>query len=192
MKATDRLLQRWRIAKARRYLRPGMRVLDIGCADGAMFRLVPGLEGGVGVDPDAVPDRIGSNQLVPGLFPEALPEGRRRFDAITLLAVLEHVPAEAQARLADDCFEALVPGGHLLITVPSPAVDHVLAVLRALRLIHGMSLEQHYGYDVRQTPAIFGRAGLELVKAQKFQLGLNNFFAFRRPPAAAPHAEGPG
>jgi SAM-dependent methyltransferase len=180
MKATDRLLQRWRIRKVRPYLRPAARVLDIGCADGAFFRLNRDLNDGVGIDPDlAAPEQVGTNRLIPGLFPAALPDDRP-FDVITMLAVLEHVPMDHQRSLARDCAAALVPGGYVLITVPSPAVDHVLAVLRALRLIHGMSLEQHYGFDVDQTPSIFGGAGMELVDRRRFQLGLNNFFAFRK------------
>jgi SAM-dependent methyltransferase len=176
------MIQRWRIAKARAWLTTGMRVLDIGCADGALFRLVPGLRDGVGIDPDIVAaEQVGTNVLLPGLFPEALPDDRP-FDAVTMLAVLEHVPTDLQDRLARDCFEALVPGGLLLITVPSPVTDHVVAVLRTLRLIDGMSLEQHYGFEVAQTPGIFGRAGFEMASRRRFQLGLNNFFAFRKPP----------
>ncbi len=118
MKAIDRMLQQWRIAEARPWLEPGMRVLDIGCADGALFRLNPGLRDGVGIDPDvAAPQQVGTNLLLPGLFPEALPD-HRPFDAITMLAVLEHVPTHLQDRLARDCFQAIAPGGHLLITSP--------------------------------------------------------------------------
>lgn len=181
MKAVDRLIQRLRINKVRPYLKPGMRVLDIGCADGALFRMVPGLEDGVGIDPDVIaPRRVGTNRLLPGLFPGALPDDRP-FDAMAMLAVLEHVPPDQQGPLAANTFAHLVPGGHLLITVPSPATDHVLAVLKALRLIHGMSLEQHYGFDVARTPAIFGAAGFALVRRSRFQLGLNNLFVFRKP-----------
>ena len=80
------------------------------------------------------------------------------------------------------CARFLKPGGRLIITVPAAAVDHILAVLKFLRLIDGMSLEEHHGYDVRQTPEIFSVGSTsELLCAQKrFQLGLNNLFVFER------------
>jgi SAM-dependent methyltransferase len=181
MKTLDRVLQRWRIREVTPWLRSGARVLDIGTADGALFTIVSRLEDGVGLDPDlSRASNIRSNRLLPGLFPDALPDARP-FDAITMLAVLEHIPTAAQQPLAKACFAALTPGGHVLITVPSPVVDKILAVLTTLRLVSGMSLEQHYGFDITQTPALFGSAGFELVKWRRFQLGVNNLFVFRKP-----------
>ena len=182
MKAIDRMLQRWRINQSRVWLRPGMRVLDIGCADGALFRYCPELTDGVGIDPDVPsPSTVGGNVLVPGFFPAGLPDDRP-FDAITMLAVLEHVPLNVQAGLARECAARLKPDGHLIITVPSPHVDHILSSLRAVRLIDGMSLDQHFGFDVATTAPTFEGAGLNLVKKKRFQLGLNNLFVFRNPP----------
>jgi 2-polyprenyl-3-methyl-5-hydroxy-6-metoxy-1,4-benzoquinol methylase len=181
MKAIDRLLQRWRISKARPYVPPGARLLDIGCADGELFRRIANVVEGIGLDPD-LPEQmppLANAVLLRGLFPEALPD-RRPFDVITLLAVLEHVPPQAQPSLALECARHLKPGGHLIITVPSPFVDHILAVLRFLRLIHGMALEQHYGYDPRQTATLFAVGGLALICARRFQLGLNHLFVFRK------------
>jgi hypothetical protein len=99
---------------------------------------------------------------------------------------LEHFPAEAYGPLADGCARFLKPGGSLVITVPSPAVDRILAVLKALRLIHGMSLEEHHGFQVGQTLEIFAPPRFELRQRSSFQLGLNNLFVFRRTHAAAP------
>jgi SAM-dependent methyltransferase len=181
MKAIDRLLQRWRISKARPYVFPGARVLDIGCADGELFRRIGNVGEGIGLDPD-LPERtppLANAVLLRGLFPEGLPD-QRPFDVITLLAVLEHVPPKLQPVLAAECARYLKPGGHLIITVPSPFVDYILAALRFFRLIHGMALEQHYGYDPRQTASLFAVGGLALIRARRFQLGLNHFFVFKK------------
>jgi SAM-dependent methyltransferase len=182
MKALDRYLQRARIAKARAFIRPGDRVLDIGSADGVMFESLRGvIRSGVGIDP-TLPQRIEKDfySLIPGHFPEACPQSEP-FDVITLLAVLEHIPTTAQASFAQACFQALRPGGRLVITVPSPRVDAILAVLRTLRLIDGMSLEEHYGFKPSDTPRIFAEPGFRLVKHASFQLGLNNLYVFEKP-----------
>ena len=184
MKYLDRVLQRWRIAQARPYIENGSRVLDIGCADGSLFQqLGSRINEGIGVDPDLHENTaVGNVQLVKGFFPDAIRDARH-FDVITMLAVLEHVPASACSKLAADCAAYLRPGGYLVITVPSPLVDHILNMLSALRLIDGMSLEQHHGFDVTQTPGIFIPAQFRLVRHSRFQLGLNNLFVFQHQPA---------
>jgi hypothetical protein len=123
--------------------------------------------------------------LIAGRFPEDLPDPRP-FDAITMLAVLEHVKPEQQSQLAKHCARFLKPEGCLIITVPSPKVDRILSLLKLLRLINGMSLEQHYGFDASQTPSIFAVDGLTLVKSAKFQLGLNNLFVFKKTAVSTP------
>jgi 2-polyprenyl-3-methyl-5-hydroxy-6-metoxy-1,4-benzoquinol methylase len=184
MKALDRFIQRLRIAKAAPWIAPDSRVLDIGCADGALFRqLRARIREGVGIDSELRERVAGENyELLPGTFPEALEDGGL-FDAITLLAVLEHVPPEQQAPLARACARRLAPGGHLVVTAPAPLVDRILDVLLFLRLIDGMALGQHYGFEPAQTPAIFEPHGFALVHARRFQLGLNHLFVFRRQPA---------
>jgi 2-polyprenyl-3-methyl-5-hydroxy-6-metoxy-1,4-benzoquinol methylase len=184
MKTVDRLLQQWRIAKVRPYVSQGARVLDLGCADGALYQRLQSTVGEVvGIDPTLSGNvEIGRCRLIAGRFPEDLPEAER-FDAITMLAVLEHIPLDEQPRLAAECARRLKPGGFVIITVPNPIVDRILTVLRFLRLIDGMSLEEHYGFDPSVVPAVFGVASLRLVKSSAFQLGCNNLFVFQRPAA---------
>jgi hypothetical protein len=69
-------------------------------------------------------------------------------------------------------------GGRLIVTVPSPAVDTILVGLRTIRLLDGMSLEQHYGFSPAETRLLFGFAGLTLTAQKRFQFGLNNLFVF--------------
>jgi SAM-dependent methyltransferase len=180
MKPLDRLLQRWRIAKAVPWVRRGDRVLDIGCFDPALLRrLEPRIERGVGIDPLASPWRAGRLEVLRGTCPGEPRLDDGTFDCITMLAVLEHIPD--REALARECARLLAPGGRVVITVPRPAVDKVLAALLAVRLIKGMSLEQHDGYDVRRTVPLFESAGLRLLKRRSFQLGLNCLFVFERP-----------
>jgi SAM-dependent methyltransferase len=181
MKGTDRLLQSWRIRKAQAFIPPGARVLDVGCADGALFRqLGEQIRGGLGIDPSiAEPTETERFRLVPGAFPDDLPE-TERFDAVTMLAVLEHIPLDKQRELAAACARCLEPGGRVIVTVPSPAVDRILHLLESLRLIEGMALHEHYGFEPGQTPSLFVPSGLRLARARKFQLGLNNLFVFEK------------
>ena len=177
----DHFLQQRRIAQARPFLQPGARVLDIGSADGALFQAVSCLSPGcLGIDP-TLRQRVEHKnfKLIPGFFPQDMP-AVEPFDAVTLLAVLEHFPETAYAGLAEGCRRFLKPGGQVIITVPSPRVDQILAVLQKLRLVHGMSLEEHHGYEVRQTAEIFCPPHFRLVCRRTFQFGLNNLFVFER------------
>jgi hypothetical protein len=97
-----------------------------------------------------------------------------------MLAVLEHIPTARQAALADACHELLRDGGRLIITVPSPKVDHILAFLCFLRLIDGMSLEEHHGFKPGDTARIFAPPRFRLLAHERFQLGLNHLFVFEK------------
>jgi hypothetical protein len=181
MKALDIYLQKVRINKARKYINKGDSVLDIGSVDGIMFESWKGyISKGLGVDP-TLKTKITTDfyELYPGYFPDACPKGIQ-FNAITLLAVLEHIPTTEQKKLAQGCYDYLLPKGRLIITVPSPQVDQILEILLKLRLIEGMSLEEHYGYKPEDTEQIFAAPLFKLIQKEKFQLGLNNLFVFER------------
>lgn len=183
MKVTDRALQVWRIRRALRWVRPGAHVLDVGCSDGALFRVAGArIASGVGVDLlDSGTWQGGAHAVrCTGAFPAAVPAGET-FDAITMLAVVEHVDEPELKEWAHECVRLLRPGGRVVITVPSPAVDSILHVAMRLRLLDGMETHQHHGFDPNRVPELFGAAGLRLEVAQRFQLGLNNLFVLTLP-----------
>src|SRR5215472_11465446 len=147
MRWLDYRLQRERTRRVVPYVEPGARVLDVACADGALFRLLAGRAGaGVGIDLDPVPPSTQQFTYVQGSFPNAMPAAEP-FDVVAALAVMEHVPAADQPGFAAGCARALKTGGRLVVTVPSSRVDGMLRVLKSLRLVDGMHEEQHYGFD---------------------------------------------
>jgi SAM-dependent methyltransferase len=183
MNALDRWIQAWRIRQAIRFVPPAARVLDVGCDDGALFRaLGPRLREGVGLDPALDRDVAADGyRLFAGSFPADAPDEPGAFDAVTMLAVLEHVPTDEQDAVAAGAYRLLRPGGRFILTVPSPAVDTLLDVLIKLRLLHGMEAEQHYGFTPGAVEPLGAAAGFRLVRHSTFQARLNHLFVFERP-----------
>lgn len=157
-------------------------MLDIGSADGALFKhsdVAKRVAGGVGIDPDATSVTTDKFRMVRGSFPDDLPVDQQ-FGTITMLAVLEHIPTDQQPAVARSCFDRTLPGGRLVITVPGPMVDRIIDTLKTMRVIDGMSAEQHYGFDPNRTIPLFEDAGFTLAAAKKFQLGLNHLYVFAK------------
>ena len=159
----------------------GARVLDVGCADGSLFRLGrERIASGVGVDLNASTVWLGgAAERLTGPFPDVMrPDDT--FDVIVMLAVVEHVEALQLKEWARECAARLRPDGRVVITVPSPAVDTLLHIGMALRLLDGMEVHQHHGFDPSSLPDVFNAADLELLTHRRFQLGLNHLFVFHK------------
>jgi SAM-dependent methyltransferase len=180
MKHGDVILQHWRIRMAARHLPQEAHVLDIGCCDGLLFSVLKDrIASGVGVDSDSVPEDYGDFRFTRGRAPEDLPSGET-FDAITMLAVLEHIPADAQRNLAEDCWALLNDNGQVIVTVPSPKVDSLIHLGKRLGILDGMQEHEHYGFEPSQTVQLFVDRGFTLRSARRFQFGLNNLFVFAK------------
>jgi len=185
MRLIDRLLQDWRARMARPWIRPGDRLLDIGCHQGEFLASLGDRIGpSVGYDPLTTAVNGKNYRLIAQIFREPTGLEQESFDAVVMLATLEHV--RDKGPLGRECFRVLRPGGRLILTVPSPAIDNIIRFFRKLRLADGMSLEEHHDYDPWITPRVFSSHGFELEHHRRFQLGLNHLFVLRKPtPAVA-------
>ena len=104
-------------------LRPGDRVLDLGCGDGAFTAVVAEAGGQViGADvAQAAIDRAAAHH--PGLdfrlvaIDEPLPFEDCQFDLVWASEVIEHIADTAQ--WLSEVRRVLAPGGRLLLTTPS-------------------------------------------------------------------------
>jgi SAM-dependent methyltransferase len=156
-------------------------VLDIGCFDGSLFATYRArIAHGVGIDPILVTtgDR-GGFRFIKAPFPSSVLDGQR-FDVITMLAVLEHVPADELEPWREACEELLEPGGRIIATVPSPRVDDILHLLGRVHLIEGIAAHEHHGFDPSDVPRIFSSGGLTVAVHRRFELGLNHLFVFTK------------
>jgi SAM-dependent methyltransferase len=185
MRTIDRILQQWRASMARPFIAPGARVLDIGCHQGEFLESLGSRIGpSIGMDPLVRPRTGPHFQLVRDVFQEPAPFPGKSFDAVVMLATLEHI--REKDSLGRECFRLLAAGGSVIITVPSKFVDSIIDWLCRLRFADGMSVDEHHGYDPTTTPEVFGRHGFMLKRARRFQLGLNHLFVFQKPLDGAP------
>jgi SAM-dependent methyltransferase len=193
MSIIDRGLQRWRILRALPYVPRGCTVLDVGTGDGQMLkRLGSRIRRGVGVDPLLTAAVIRERYiLMPGRFPEGVNFPPGMFDAITMLAVLEHFPEDILPICRKACEDLLRPKGYLIITVPSPHVDTLLRVLRYFRLVDAETLNEHHGLKPESLHEIFSQGSFSLIKKARFQLGLNHLFVFQKQDTTIPSGRAP-
>ena len=181
MKALDRELQRQRIRRALPFIRPGSSVVDVGCHEGAFLDAARDrVSSGIGVDLHQPESWVGDPfDLHVGRLPD-LVDGGRTFDAIVARAVVEHRSQDELPAWSEAVPALLAPGGRLVITTPSPAVDRLLDLLITLRLLDGMDTDAHHGFDPRDVRGVFQGGPMEVEVSARFQLGLNHLFVFRR------------
>ena len=104
-----------------RRLAPGAAVLDVGCGTGFVLERLTESFDAWGVEPDAsVRARAQPGvmaRILPGSAEDFTALGDRRFQAVLLLDVLEHLDDDAAAVRA--AAGMLAPGGVVLLTVPA-------------------------------------------------------------------------
>jgi ubiquinone/menaquinone biosynthesis C-methylase UbiE len=156
-------------------------ILDIGGYDGSFLTHVRDkIKRGICLDPFIEERKDDKIEFVRYRFSDKLPFSDASFDAVTLIAVYEHLRG-VREQIAAEVFRVLRNQGYALLTVPDTAVDHILKLLLAMRLIDGMStFEEHAHFDSKDTVKIFDECGFRLVRWKKFQFGLNNLFIFQK------------
>ena len=169
-----------RATRALRGVRRG-RVLDIGCGHYPLFLTRSDFAGRCGVDRDPGPrwrELARSREVLLTVadvqHTPRLPFADGTFDAVTLLAVAEHLNAVTFEPLLADIRRVLVDGGRVVLTTPPPWSDPVLRGLSKLGLSSKEELDEHQAaYTPRSLRALLERAGFARTRAGLFELGLN-------------------
>ncbi len=180
MRKLDSLLQQWRYAVVEPFIPSGSDVLDIGGFDGSFLnRVYEKIRTGICIDPHVEEKNDKKIRFIKAHLDGSLPFADDSVDAIVMLAVYEHL-GDLRKVIADESFRICRKNGLVILTVPSPAVDGILKILKTMKLIDGMSLEEHEHFNPEDTVVLFEAAGFQLIKRKRFQLGFNNLFIFQK------------
>jgi 2-polyprenyl-3-methyl-5-hydroxy-6-metoxy-1,4-benzoquinol methylase len=118
----------------RPHLPPGGRVLDIGCGQGELVRLLAAdgfAAAGIDISPEQVgiAHAAGLDQVTLGDFHALLRSSAGGWDAVVATDVLEHLVKDEVVATFDDVRRALRPGGVFVARVPnavSPMGGHTM------------------------------------------------------------------
>jgi SAM-dependent methyltransferase len=166
-----RALARMRVEAVLPHIRG--RVLDLGCGSNELVRRH---REGIGVD---VHPWAGVNLVIEDS--SKLPFEAHAFDAIALIASLNHIPNREDA--LDECRRVLRPDGRVVVTMLKPLTSRIWHWLRAPwdsdQRERGTKDGEVYGFTARQLIRMFDRHGFELVSQHAFMLRFNRVYVFR-------------
>lgn len=161
-------------------LRDG-RILDIGCGTFPYFLAHTSFAEKFAIDQIPLPKdtasklKIESYTLDLELRPR-LPFEDRFFEAVTLLAVVEHLDPAHMAALFKEIYRVLKPGGMVVLTTPAAWSDGLLKFMARISLVSAEEIHEHaYAYTLPLIGWYFGQAGFEMTKVKfgYFELMLN-------------------
>jgi SAM-dependent methyltransferase len=168
-------------------LRAG-RILDIGCGSYPYFLAHTAFSEKFAVDQLPMPketaarNRIEFFELNLNQEPR-LPFGNDYFDAVTMLAVVEHLNPDSLAQLFREGRRVLRPGGMVILTTPAAWSDGLLHLMAHMSLVSAEEIHEHaFAYTLPLLGWHFGQAGFEMTKVTfgYFEFMLNMWATARK------------
>jgi SAM-dependent methyltransferase len=185
----ESFLAQRRSAQARKLLRRANTdgpLLDIGCGTVPRFLLDVVAEQRaedelVGLERFAPTVPRGSNiKLILGDAAGSpyLPFRSQTFGAVTMLAVLEHLPEASLQELTKEIGRVLRPGGSLVLTTPAGGTGVLLGLLAKIRFVSPVEIGEHEQlYSKDRLKRLLHESDFEAgtVRVGSFELGMNNW-----------------
>src|SRR5512140_1257113 len=128
-------------------LRSG-RILDIGCGSYPYFLAHTAFKEKFAVDQlRMLPETAAQNQVEFYTLnlneTPRLPFANEYFDAVTLLAVVEHLNPDSMAVLFQESCRVLKTGGLLILTTPAAWADGLLKTMARMNLVSAEEIHEH-------------------------------------------------
>jgi SAM-dependent methyltransferase len=160
-------------------LRSG-RILDVGCGSQPYFLAHTKFRQKFAVD--QLEDKQGSPEIIWAQVDlnkdRRIPFHDNYFNAVTMLAVVEHLNPDKLDYLFRDIYRILKPGGIFILTTPAAWSDGLLHWMSAVHLVSKEEIDEHvFAYTLPLLGWYFGAAGFSLskVKFGYFELLLNQW-----------------
>ena len=160
-------------------------VLDIGCGDAQILDLLDKQTYYVGVDHDEniggiIKDRAERNNINAhfhqlNIEAESFPDLGRKFDTITIIAVIEHLsnPKEILVNLS----QYLKDDGRLIITTPHPMAEIIHCYGAKFGFFSQEAVDDHEKlYDYDSINQLLLSSGYAIDEYRKFEFGLNQLY----------------
>ena len=170
---------RWmRVRRVINHIPKNSVVLDVGCGKTAAFlrAISYKIKQGIGIDFKTENTKIDNIEISQIRLESDLPFDESSFDVVTMLAVLEHIENEQQ--ILQEIHRVLVPGGKLVITVPSVWSQPVLELLAyKLKIVSEAEILDHKRYYNREKlrKVLVEVTGFQEFHHKYFQCWMNNF-----------------
>ena len=158
----------------------GGTVVDVGCGVPPAFLLSTRAARKIGIDlRDGACPGVEMVRCDVGAEPLPLPDGCA--DALTALAMVEHLPETALEPFLRETRRVLRPGGVLVLTTPVPRAGPVLRCLAALGLVSPVEIGDHRRlYAVAELRSLAARCGYGRIDAGTFECGMNGWLRAER------------
>jgi ubiquinone/menaquinone biosynthesis C-methylase UbiE len=163
-----RKLEGWRIKKVLPHIKGNL--LDLGCG---MNNLKSHYGSGIGVD---IYDWGKVDVIVDDT--SKLPFSNEKFDTITLLAALNHIPNREE--VLKECHRILKSEGQIIITMIPPFISKIWHFIRQPwdkdQNERGMKEGEVYGFTKKEIFNLFTKAGFIPIKDFLFMLNINRVY----------------
>ncbi len=154
------------------------RVLDVGCGSSPYFLLNTKFKERYGIDPSLTKLKIENLKLKKGdITKQKLPFRDNFFDAVTMLAVFEHLDHKKISFVLKEVNRVLKKGGVLVMTTPAPWSDKILKIMARTGFVSKEEIHEHkHNLTSKIIRDYLKNDNFRNIKSGYFEMGLNMWF----------------
>ncbi len=151
-------------------------ILDIGCGDDYYFLTQVNAKKKLGIDIDVKPFHNYAYNIIYHDLIYGLPYFNKSIDAVTILAVIEHLEQKDFKNLLDEINRVLKDNGKLIITTPNIVSKRILELMAKLSMVSKVEMDDHKRYySTKALIKILKEKGFINIGVGYFELGLNKW-----------------